>query len=101
MIWLLFAHFIGDFGLQKEWIALNKGKYPYLMFAHSMIWTGCICVALAWMEIGVRNWEILFLLLGHFVCDSWKCRATKDFPTWHFYADQVFHVFQLLVVWYS
>jgi len=98
MIWLIFAHFIGDFALQKEWISLNKGRYWYLLLAHSLIWTACICVALQY--IGKYHIsDVPILLIGHLICDRWKCRATKDFPTWHFYVDQTWHLLQCLIVW--
>ena len=98
MIWLIFAHFIGDFALQKEWVALNKGKYWYLMIAHCMIWTACICVALMFYFNEVTWIQILFLFSIHYSVDKWKCWATKDFPTWHFYIDQAIHLCQCLIV---
>jgi len=100
MIWLIFAHYLGDFGLQKEWIALNKGKYWYLMLAHSVIWTACICYTLDRYIKNVLVWHVVFLLVGHFLCDTWKCKSTRDFPTWHFYVDQVWHIIQCVVVCY-
>ena len=33
MIWLIFAHFIGDFALQSDWMANNKGYKWIIMFA--------------------------------------------------------------------
>ncbi len=35
--WLLVAHFIADYALQSEYIAMNKGKDDYVLFAHAMI----------------------------------------------------------------
>ncbi len=96
-LWLMCAHFIGDFALQKEWIALNKGKYSYLMLAHCFIWSACVMAVLQYYGQDML-WKWNFLLVGHFVCDTWKCWSTKEFPTWHFYADQLFHFFQLSIV---
>ena len=97
-LWLICAHFIGDFALQQEWVALNKGKEWYIMLAHCVIWAACIMLVLEHYEKAtLLRWN--FLWMGHFLCDTWKCRATKEFPTWHFYTDQAFHVlFQLTVV---
>lgn len=118
MIWLIFAHFIGDWAFQSEWVAENKGKYWFVMFAHCMIWTGCICafyVAFVrndvdWGMWGMRGtivawWKILFLFGGHYICDMWKCRvyAKKPFcqqeSSWHLYVDQLWHLCQCVIVW--
>lgn len=96
-IWLIFAHFIGDFALQSDWISLNKGKYWYLMVAHCVIWTACVCVALEYMGI-LLLWKAVLLCVGHVACDVWKCNSTKDFPTWHFYVDQMFHILQVIIM---
>ena len=98
MIWLIFAHFIGDFPLQGEFIAANKGRYWYVMFAHCMIWSGCICAVLDVMGILVW-WKIGFLVAGHFVCDKWKSSKPRTPEAWKYiYPDQGFHFLQLFIV---
>lgn len=96
-VWLLFAHVIGDIALQSEFLAVNKGKYWICLAWHSLIWTAIVCIALEYCGILVP-WKISFLFFGHFFCDMWKCRATKEFPSWHLYVDQSFHLLQLFVV---
>lgn len=95
-IWLLFAHYIGDIALQSDWQAKNKGKLWYVMFSHCMIWTGIVCVALQYLGI-FAPWKVLFLLLGHWICDKWKCQQS---PVWspYIYYDQAWHIIQLLIV---
>jgi hypothetical protein len=44
--WLLFAHFLADYPLQGEFLAMNKGKSRQVLFAHAMIWTGCLSIVL-------------------------------------------------------
>ena len=108
MMWLVFAHFIGDIALQSSWQADNKGKYWYVMLSHCMIWTACICIALRFVYCSplsiyqfysVPLWKVLFLLVGHVICDSWKSRQPKT-PEhwWKVYLDQAFHFLQLLIV---
>jgi len=103
MIWLIFAHFIGDWGLQSEWLALNKGKHWLVMLAHCMIWTGCVCIALEYWNV-FAYWKVVFLFLTHFVIDTWKCRVYAEKPfcqqpdACHLYIDQVLHFIQLIVV---
>jgi len=99
-IWLLFAHYIGDFALQSEWQSDNKGKLWYVMFSHCMIWTASICIALQFLGIFVF-WKVFFLLFGHWVCDYWKAKIPKIPENWKYiYPDQLWHIIQLLIVYY-
>jgi len=97
-IWLIFAHFIGDWALQNEWMAQNKKIYFYVMLAHCMIWTACICVAAEY--IGVYDpIQIPFLVLGHYMVDKWKCKESKGLDSWHLYADQLWHILQIYIIY--
>lgn len=99
MIWLLFAHYIGDIALQSSWQADNKAKYWYVMLSHAMIWTSCICVALQYLGL-FEYWKVAFLLIGHIAMDEWKARQPKTEKTWwYIYPDQLFHILQLVFVW--
>lgn len=95
-IWLLFAHYIGDIALQSDWQAKNKGKLWYVMLSHCMIWTAIVCIALQFLGI-YALWKVLFLLVGHWLCDYWKCQRP---PAWspYIYYDQSWHIVQLVVV---
>ena len=98
LIWLIFAHFIGDIALQSDWQAKNKGKYWYVMLSHCMIWTGCICIALQFLGI-FTLWKALFLLVGHWIGDHIKSRQPKrDDTWWMIYPDQMWHGIQCLIV---
>ena len=104
MIWLIFAHFIGDWGLQYEWMALNKNKYWFVMTAHCVIWTACVCIALEYYSI-MAYWKVIFLFLGHLLCDIWKCKVYEKVPfcqqktNIHLYVDQIWHLWQCAIVW--
>ena len=101
MIWLIFAHFIGDWGLQARWIADAKGKYWEVMFAHCAVWTGCICIALEYLGM-YNNFQPVFLFLGHWLIDAWKCKTFKNIKEsrWTVHADHLGHLAQLIVVCY-
>ena len=100
-IWLLFAHYIGDIALQSSWQADNKGKYWYIMLSHCMIWTGCVSVALEYLSLLTLG-KIAFLLVWHFISDSIKARQPQTPKTWWMiYPDQLFHIFQLVVVFFT
>lgn len=93
-VWLIFAHYIGDFALQSNWQAQNKGKLWYVMLSHCMIWTAMICIALEHSQL-LQWWHPIFLIAGHWVCDKWKTTETE----WKYiYYDQIWHIFQCWVV---
>lgn len=95
IIWLIFAHYIGDFALQSDWQAKNKGTKWYIMLAHCMIWTTCICVALQYLGM-FALWKAAFLLIGHALMDQWK--TTKQ-AWWYIYPDQAWHLVQVVAVY--
>ena len=97
-LWLVFAHMAGDIALQTPNMA-NKDKYWYVMAAHCVVWTGCICVALAWLGL-LEPWKPFFLFAGHFVSDEWKSHQPKTPDNWwKIYPDQAWHYVQCLAVY--
>lgn len=99
IIWLLFAHYVGDIALQSEWQVANKGKYWYVLFSHAMIWTAVVCIALVYLGL-FQYWKVAFLLVGHMAMDFWKVRQPKTPDKWWLiYPDQAFHIAQLVVVY--
>lgn len=99
MIWLIFAHFIGDIALQSAWQAENKGKRWYVMLSHCMIWAACISIALAYLGI-FAIWKVVFLVIGHGAMDSWKTRKPRTPEAWKYiYPDQAWHLLQCFIVY--
>jgi hypothetical protein len=97
VLWIIFAHYIGDWGLQNPWVAENKGKYWIVMVSHCIVWTGCICFCLQWLGI-FATWKVFFLVLGHILADEIKCHWPSEIKEWHVFVDQVFHLIQCGVV---
>jgi hypothetical protein len=96
---LTVAHLIGDFPLQGNFLALNKGKYDFLLFVHALIWTGCVCAVFA--SLDQFSWGVAaFLLVGHFMIDRWKARRKDktDALTEDLWLDQSLHFLQLAIV---
>lgn len=99
MIWLIFAHYIGDIALQSDWQAQNKGKLWYVMMSHCFIWTACISVALQYLGL-FAMWKVIFLLVGHWVMDKWKTTKPKTPEAWKYiYPDQIWHLIQCGIVY--
>ena len=100
MIWLIFSHYIGDVALQSEWIIKNKRKFWYAMLSHCIIWTACISIALEYVN-KFDIWKVLFLIIGHWLSDSYKIsiyKTKKD--KIFFYIDQIWHLIQCAIVYY-
>ena len=97
--WLVFAHLMGDFVFQNDFIAKLKGKRVYILLVHAALWAGTVGIAL--LVFGIFKLEKLaFLFVGHAVCDYLKARVPEDKAQWwHLYPDQAFHGLQLVVVW--
>lgn len=97
LIFLIFAHHIGDIALQSDWVAMNKGKYWFVLIWHCIIWAGCICIALEYFN-SFSLWKPVFLVVGHYCIDLWKCRTSKKLDEWRLIVDQMLHFIQLIIV---
>ena len=95
---LYVANLILDFPLQGDFLATYKSKNNYVLFVHSMIWAGGLCIAM--MLIGLFAWwKLPMLLIGHMLIDAWKCRGwykKLNIKDWHsLYIDQALHAAQI------
>ena len=103
LIILLLAHFIGDYALQNDYIALNKGKDNYILFAHIAIWTFVMTITTIFIGYNIE-WHIiiLVLLIPHFVADYIKAKnllwCKKLSPKTSLYIDQSIHFIQIIVL---
>lgn len=77
----LLCHFIGDFLLQTDWMAMNKGKKTFNCLVHVLIYTACFTVlTLSWKAL-------LFIAVTHFMFDRFPIIIKKliywknHFPT--------------------
>ncbi|MBI2909398.1 MAG: DUF3307 domain-containing protein [Chloroflexi bacterium] len=97
MLWIIFAHIMGDYVLQGPWIARNKARLWYVMLAHGAIWTGCICVTLQYL--GILAWyKIPFLLFGHVIMDTLKHQNGRGNSEVWIRLDRTWHLLQCLAV---
>jgi len=93
-MWMVFAHFIGDWGVPNTWITMNKGKHAIIMGAHCVMYTAVCILALKLMGFDNLNGWAAWIFLSHYCIDYWKSRNAEpdDFPTWHVYIDQAAHI---------
>ena len=115
LFWMIVAHFVADYGLQSGWVAAHKGKHAVVLIAHSMIWTGAVMLPV----VLFKEFELIhvaFLFGGHAAVDYGKSllldglgyyekKDDKDEAmiktAWRLVTvDQLFHAFQILLVWW-
>lgn len=81
LLTLLVAHFVGDFILQSDWMALNKSKDVNALITHVWVYTLTMAVALAlFPPMGRPEQLFVFLMvnwLAHFVQDAVTSRLTS------------------------
>jgi hypothetical protein len=75
-IWLLFAHFIGDFALQTDFMIKYKGKFWVAMVAHVMTYTGII--ALVSFIIPFSLWFLPLIAITHYWVDYKKMKIIEN-----------------------
>ena len=99
---VVIAHFVGDYALLNEYLAVNKIKFPYVRLAHSIIWSGCILAALAIVGVNLGEgpawwtplWVSVFLVSTHFLADGVAHKSRVDL-----YMDQGYHILCVLILW--
>lgn len=100
LLFLQLANYIGDYPLQGDFLGQFKSKYYYLLFVHTFIWTGVVSCALVY--VGQFDWwKLIFLFVGHFFIDKWKCRHNKNKElglTKLLWIDQSLHFIQMIIV---
>ena len=94
LIYLLFAHWICDFGLQTRWQAENKSKSIKALAAHVGTYTLAFSVfAVLWL--GFSTNLLLFLAINcglHFVIDFTTSKITR-----YFHQKELMHGFWLTI----
>lgn len=79
-IFLLAAHFVGDFLLQSDWMALNKSKSNLALSAHCWTYSFCLMVAGTVLGMGSGGKVLAFFAMifaTHWWTDYFSSRATS------------------------
>lgn len=108
---LLLAHWIGDFVLQADWMALNKSKDNFALTAHCFIVALVTGVTAAQWLVGssLGFWFIFITFVCHFCTDYVTSRINAKLWQaeqihWFFVSigfDQLLHYFQLAVTYHA
>jgi hypothetical protein len=99
MIWLIFAHFIGDVAFQPDWVLKSKKDNWIVLLEHCFVWATMVSLVL-FINGNYSNMKALFLIIGHYLIDLLKIRSTSNpLSKRHLLLDQLLHFIQLLIVW--
>jgi hypothetical protein len=106
---IIWTHFIADFILQTDKVALNKSKNNAILLLHVLIYTmPFLSMCLVWrMSLAQSIQFCLLTALLHFVTDFFSSRACsalwkKNQRHWFFVViglDQAIHMTCLILVW--
>ena len=84
---LIICHFIGDYVLQSNFIAITKGKNWYHLIVHSILYTVPFYLIFGWC------WQLAVIGILHFLIDALKARYSKI----NYVCDQALHLILLCV----
>lgn len=95
----MFLHYLGDYPLQGNYLAVTKGKNLYNLFVHSFIYS--FTVSLVFFVSGGWSLSKFFvLLISHIIIDFVKANAKSEEhrETLHLYIDQLMHIVIMLLL---
>jgi len=93
ILWILLAHYLGDYTFQSQFLFETKKKRFYSLFVHSMIYA--LLVSLCFYLLGVfALWKFLVVLIAHLIIDKWKSciKDVKNSEGIYLYIDQALHI---------
>lgn len=113
VLWLLIVHWIADFVLQTDWMAINKSKDMFALLAHISMYSLAMFLGFGiWFELPNDVTYRAFAFIGltavfHFVTDAITSNITsylwqKEERHWFFVVigfDQFLHYVQLLLTY--
>lgn len=72
ILFILTAHFTGDYLFQSDYLAQNKGKSNYILLAHSVLYVFGVMLVAYIMNITLNPSYLLLLIANHFFVDYIK-----------------------------
>lgn len=75
IIFILMAHLTGDYLFQTDYLAINKGKDNYILFAHSVLYTVGVMVVAKILGVDCNIYQLAILGLLHFPIDYIKSKG--------------------------
>ena len=85
----IICHIVGDYLLQTDYMAREKGKDWYVLFVH------CVCYCVPFIYVFGLDFKIIILFFTHMVIDTSKARYREI----SIGADQILH-YQIALMLY-
>lgn len=85
---IIICHIVGDYLLQTDYMAGNKGKDWYLLFVH------CVCYCVPFLIVWGFVWQIALMFVVHIIVDALKARYKKI----NLLTDQLIHYIVALLL---
>ena len=114
-IWLLYFHWVGDFGFQTRYMAENKSRSFKVLSLHCLLYSFTMTIGFIFIDILMSHDIILLSVLYffgliftfHFMTDAVTSRMTTKYYKFGYIkkfwmtigADQWLHAFQILVIY--
>ena len=100
---LVFAHLLGDYPLQGDFLANFKGKNPIVLLTHAGIWTGTVLTALYLLGFDVTVVDVVWMFAVHAIADHLKASnklwyKKMDSLKGGLMIDQLIHLAQLIIL---
>jgi hypothetical protein len=86
LVKLVFAHLLGDYVLQNDFIAKTKANNYYHLFVH------CVLYCFPFYVLMGFTWHLIPLLIIHIIVDYLKCKKVINYTI-----DQIIHYITLLL----
>lgn len=97
---ILFAHMFGDYFLQTDYLAKNKGKDNYILLAHSVLYSLGIGIVFGIFGITLTTIDLALISAIHYPIDYLKVRGVTPKLMGDknaFILDQAIHYVTLLI----
>lgn len=100
---LVYAHLLGDYPLQGDFLANQKGNNFLLLITHAGIWAGTVALAGHLIGFDITLLDISLLFLVHALADWLKATGKlwyvgTDALKEGLLVDQLIHVVQILIL---
>lgn len=100
-LFVLMAHMLGDYVLQTDYMAMNKGKDNYLLFVHSVMYNLGILVVSTFFGITLTVGFYALNIILHYLIDWFKASGMSEEVTGNakasLFVDQLLHYAILIV----
>lgn len=101
LIVILYAHMLGDYFLQTDYLAIKKSKDNYILLAHCVLYGLGVALVFGVFGITINTFELALISAIHYPIDYLKARGITPKLMGNKNAlilDQIIHYITLLLI---